>query len=119
MKKFTKVYESKTFLPDPSVIKKYASYIMPLYITQELTCQSNLLDEYLEMCKSTNTSKNRNVICELEILACKNIVENPLTQNGYNQLKTDIDNKCIKLEKFLKKYIGPLASSILIKKDFK
>jgi len=106
MIKFTEmITEAKHFNPDPSVIKKYASFIIPLYITGELKCEDKSLNEYLEMNKSNNHNKNTNVICDLEILAIKNILENPMTMDGYNQLTNDISNKCVKLEKFLKSYL--------------
>ena len=67
MLKFTQIDESKSFIPDPSVIKKYASFIIPLYIQGELICKDDLLDEYLDMNKEKNKEKNRNMICDLEI----------------------------------------------------
>jgi hypothetical protein len=102
MQKFT---ESVKFVPDPSIVKKYASYIIPLYLNRTLKCDVKLIDEYLDMYTSKNFTKNNNLISELEILACKNITDDPMTQQGYQQLKNDIDNKCIKLEKFLFKNI--------------
>ncbi len=105
MKKFSVINESKKFMADPSIIKKYASFIIPLYITNQLTCPPNLLDEYLEMNKSSQSNKNSYMVCDLEIMAIKNLFDNPTSQSGYLQLKADLDNKCIKLEKFLKKYI--------------
>lgn len=102
MQKFT---ESVRFIPDPSIIKKYASYIIPLYLTRELKCDYKLIDEYLEMYKNINFNKNNNMVSDLEILACKNIIEDPMTQQGYQQLKNDVDNKCYKLEMFLRKNI--------------
>ena len=105
IKKFSQINESKKFMVDPAIIKKYASFIIPLYITGELTCPKNLLDEYLEMNKSSQAFKTSNVVCDLEIMAIKNIHSSPITEQGFNQLKTDIRNKCIKLERFLRKYI--------------
>lgn len=98
MQKFT---ESVKFIPDPSLIKKYASYLIPLYLNRVLNCDLKLIDEYLEMYNSKNFIKNINMVSDLEILACKNIIDDPLTPQGYQQLKNDIDNKCYKLEKFL------------------
>lgn len=102
MIKFSKLNEGKTFFPDPSVIKKYASFIIPLYIQGELKCDEKLVDEWLEMNKSKEKSKWVNVISDLEILAVKNIISNPVSQNGYDELKMEIRNKCPKLEKFLR-----------------
>lgn len=104
MKKFSQINEAKNFLPDPSIIKKYASFIIPLYLQGELTCDDKLIDEWLEMNKSKEKEKNRNMVCDLEIKAIKNIFSNPLTQTGYNELKLEIEKKCPKLELFLKKY---------------
>lgn len=112
MLKFSKLNESKRFFPDPSIVKRYASYIIPLYLQGELKCEEKLIDEWLDMQKSKEKHKYENVICDLEIMAIKNIFDNPTTTTGYNQLKLDIDNKCLKLEKFLRKYY-------LLKKDFK
>ncbi len=105
MEKFTQVVESKRFIPDPSVLKKYASYIIPLYLNGQLKCEEKLLDEYLELYRSTNKYKNVNMVCDLEIMAIKNIFDNPTTINGFNQMKTDIQNKCPKLQNFLRKFI--------------
>lgn len=102
MQKFT---ESVKFIPDPSIIKKYASYIIPLYLNRTIKCDLRLIDEYLEMFNSKNFIKNINMVSDLEILACKNIIDDPFTPQGYQQLKNDIDNKCYKLEKFLIKTI--------------
>jgi hypothetical protein len=104
MLKFSKINESKTFIPDPSVIKKYASFIIPLYIQGELTCKDELLDEYLEMNKDKNKDKNRNMVSDLEILAIKNLFDNPMTNSGYIELVNEIEKKCPKLESFLKKF---------------
>ena len=104
MWKFTQIDESKSFIPDPSVIKKYASFIIPLYIQGELICKDDLLDEYLDMNKEKNKEKNRNMICDLEILAIKNLFDNPMTISGYNELISDVEKKCAKLETFLRKY---------------
>lgn len=112
MLKFSNINESKKFYPDPSMIKRYASYIIPLYLQGELKCDEKLIDEWLDMQKSKEKNKYENIICDLEILAVKNIFENPITPNGYNQLRLEIDNKCLKLEKFLRKYYQ-------MKKEFK
>lgn len=103
MKKFS-IYESKTFYPDPSIIKKYASFIIPLYLMGELNCDQKFIDEWLEMNKGVEKKKNQNVLCDLEILAVKNLFDNPTTPAGFTQMKNDIDNKCLKLEVFLRKY---------------
>ena len=36
-------------------------------------------------------------------MAIKNIFDNPTTITGFNQMKTDVDNKCTKLQNFLRK----------------
>ena len=105
MEKFTKVVESKRFIPDPSILKKYAAYIVPLYLNGILKCEEKLLDEYLELYKVTNKYKNLNTVTDLEIMAIKNIFENPTTLVGFTQLKTDVENKCVKLQNFLRKYL--------------
>jgi hypothetical protein len=105
MEKFTKVTESKRFIPDPSILKKYASYIIPLYLNGVLKCEEKLLDEYLDMYKSSNKYRNLNQVCDLEITAIKNIFDNPTTINGFNQLKQDILNKTPKLQNFLRKHL--------------
>jgi hypothetical protein len=109
MEKFTSVVEAKRFMPDPSILKKYASYIVPLYFTGRLNCESRLIDEYLELYKSTNKYKNVNMVTDLEIMAIKNIFDNPTTISGFNQLKTDVDNKCIKLQNFLRKHLQDIS----------
>ena len=105
MKKFTNITESKRFIADPTIIKRYASFIIPLYITGELNCPKNLLDEYFDLHRTNQTLKSYNVVCDLEIMAIKNIHSNPLTEQGFNQLKSDISNNSIKLEKFLRPFI--------------
>lgn len=105
MEKFTRVVEAKKFMPDPSVLKKYASYITPLYVNGQLKCEEKLIDEYLELNKSANKYKNVSVVCDLEIMAVKNIFDNPLSINGFSSLKQEINQKCPKLQSFLKKYI--------------
>lgn len=105
MEKFTKVVESKRFIPDPSILKKYAAYIVPLYLNGILKCEEKLLDEYLELYKVTNKYKNLNTVTDLEIMAIKNIFENPTTLVGFNQLKADVENKCVKLQNFIRKYL--------------
>jgi hypothetical protein len=103
MEKFTKVVESKRFIPDPSILKKYASFIVPLYINGTLKCDEKLIDEYLELYKSPNKYKNVNTVTDLEIMAIKNIFDNPTTITGFSQMKSDVDNKCVKLQNFLRK----------------
>ncbi len=105
MEKFSKVTESKRFIPDPSILKKYAAYIIPLYINGVLKCDERLIDEYLDMCKSHNKYRNLNQVSDLEITAIKNIFENPTTITGFNQLKQDILNKTPRLQNFLRKYL--------------
>ena len=105
MQKFTKINESKRFFPDPSIVKRYAGFIIPLYISGELKCDEKLLDEWLEMNKSKEKSKFSNFISDLEIMAVKNVLENPTTPIGFNQIKSELDNKCPKLERFLRKFI--------------
>jgi len=96
MLKFSQINEAKNFFPDPSIIKKYASFIIPLYLTGELECDEKYITEWLEMNKAKERHKNKNIICDLEIIAIKNI-------SGYEKLKTDIEKKCVKLEAFLRK----------------
>jgi hypothetical protein len=103
MEKFSIINERKLFITDPSIIKKYASFIIPFYITGELICDRKLIDEYLEMNKTSQREKSANLICDLEVLAVKQILDSPLTPRGYDQLKADIEKGCIKLEKFIKK----------------
>lgn len=109
MKKFTDITginESKIFSADPSVIKKYASRIIPFYITGDLPLKDRrLLDEWLDMNKTVEINKSANYLCDLEILAIKNIHDSPLTQQGYLQLVADINNKCVKLERFIRPFI--------------
>jgi len=106
MKKFSKLNEAKYFNPDPSVIKRYAGFIIPLFIYGKLKYEDVLLDEYLELYKRQVKDKNLNVICDLEIMAVKAVLqENPMTAAGYEVLKKELDNKCPKLEKFLRSYI--------------
>lgn len=104
MIKFSEINEAKTFFPDPSIVKKYASFIIPLYIQGELKCEERLIEEWLEMNKPKEREKNRNLICDLEVLAIKNIFDNPMNPTGYLQLKQEIDNKCPKLDVFLRKF---------------
>jgi hypothetical protein len=109
MEKFTKVVEAKRFMPDPSILKRYAAHIVPLYLNGQLNCEPRLIDEYLELYKTTNKYKNVNTVTDLEIMAIKNIFENPTTITGFNQLKTDVDNKCIKLQNFLRKHLQDIS----------
>jgi hypothetical protein len=104
MQKFTKIDEAKRFMPDPSLLKKYASFIIPLYIIGKLKTEDNLLDEYLDMNKKTNKYQNSNIVSDLEIDAIKNILENPTTISGFSQLKKEIEDGCPKLQTFLKKF---------------
>jgi hypothetical protein len=104
MLKFSQINEAKNFYPDPSIIKKYASFIIPLYLQGELECEPKLIDEWLEINKSKEKNKNKNVICDLEIKALKNIFDNPLSASGYEKLIADIEKKCAKLEAFLRKF---------------
>jgi hypothetical protein len=104
MLKFTQMNEGKKFYPDPSIIKKYASFIIPLYLQGALECENKLIDEWLEMNKSKEREKNKNIVCDLEIKALKNIFDDPLSENGYNKIRLDIEKKCVKLEIFLRKY---------------
>jgi len=110
MEKFTKVVESKRFIPDPSILKKYASFIVPLYLNGQLKCDEKLIDEYLELYKSINRYKNVNTVTDLEIMAIKNIFDNPTTISGFNQMKLDVDNKCPNLAEFSKeKFTRPIS----------
>lgn len=105
MKKFSTLNEGKIFMVDPSIIKKYASFIIPLYITGELSCDYKLIDEWLENNKNANKSKGSNYLLDIEIFAVKNIISNPLSQNGYEELIKEINAKCPKLERFMKPFI--------------
>jgi hypothetical protein len=108
MRKFSQINEAKTFLPDPTLIKKYAARIIPYYVTGEIPLKdTKLIDEWLEMYKSKDFHKNENIVCDLEIMAVKLVIDNPLTNSGYEQLKVEIDNKCPKLERFLRQYLTP------------
>lgn len=104
MKKFSQVNEGKTFLADPSVIKKYANYIVPLYINGTLKCDEKLIDEWFEMNSKSNRGKSANLVLDIEILAVKQVVDNPLTQSGYERLQQEISAKCPKLERFLRQH---------------
>lgn len=112
MNKFSnQVNEGKIFIPDPSILKKYAAFIIPLYLTGKVKCDEVLLDEYLELYKKNVKERNANVISDLEISAVKLVLqENPMTQGGYETFKKEIENKCPKLEKFLKSYINDSKS---------
>jgi hypothetical protein len=105
MQKFSKIDEAKRFIPDPSLLKNYASFIIPLYINKILKIDESLVDEYLEMNKKTNKIQYSNVVCDLEIEAIKNIMENPTTISGFTTLKKEIEDGCPKLQNFLKKYL--------------
>jgi len=105
MQKFSKIDEAKRFLPDPSLLKKYASFIIPLYVNGNLKGDESLIDEYLEMNKKSNKYQNSNVVCDLEIDAIKNILDNPTTISGFNQLKKEIEDGCPKLQQFLRKFV--------------
>ena len=105
MLKFSQINEAKKFYPDPSIIKRYASFIIPLYLNGELQCDEKLIDEWLEMHKSKERVKNIGMICDLEILAVKQIFDNPTTSTGFSQLKQELEKKCPKLEKFMRKYL--------------
>ena len=104
MLKFSQINEAKKFYPDPSIIKRYAAFIIPLYLSGELKCDEKLIDEWLEMNKNKEKEKNRNMVCDLEVKAIKNIHSNPLTPTGYMELKLDIEKKCPKLDVFLRKF---------------
>ena len=56
------------------------------------------------MHKSKERVKNIGMICDLEIMAVKQIIDNPLTTTGFTQLKEELEKKCPKLEKFMRKY---------------
>ena len=105
MQKFSRIDEAKKFIPDPSLLKTYASFIVPLYINGILRIDDSLLDEYLDMNKKYNRYQNSNVVCDLEIEAVKNILDNPTTISGFNQLKKEIEDGCPKLQTFLRKYL--------------
>ena len=55
-----------------------------------LKCDEKLLDEYLELYKSSNKYKNVNTVTDLEIMAIKNIFDNPTTISGFNQMKNNL-----------------------------
>jgi len=102
MQKFTKLDESKKFIPDPTLLKTYASFLIPLYINKIIKIEDSLIDEYLDMFKKTN--RNENLVCDLEIEAVKLVVDNPTTINGFTQLKKEIESGCPKLQTYMKKY---------------
>ena len=97
--------EAKKFMPDPTLLKSYASFIVPLYITGHIKIEDSLLDEYLEMNKKSNRFQNSKVVCDLEIEAVKNVLDNPTTINGFTQLKKEIEDGCPKLNLFLRRYL--------------
>jgi hypothetical protein len=107
MKKFSEINEAKFFSADPSIIKKYAARIIPFYITGELVCKdTKLIDEWLEMNKNNQKHQNENIVCDLEIMAVKAVLDySPLTQSGYSVLFNEIDNKCPKLERFIRNLV--------------
>lgn len=106
MQKFSEINEGKVFITDPSIIKKYAAFVMPLYIIGKIKCDENLLDEYLDLYKKQVKSKNTNVVCDLEVAAVRLVIqENPMNQTGFDILKKEIADKCPRLEKFLRSYI--------------
>ena len=104
MQKFTKLEESKKFIPDVRLLKSYAAFIIPLYINKSIKTDDSLLNEYLEMNKKANVYQNNNFVSDLEIEAIKNILENPTTINGFSQLKKEVEGGCPKLQNFLKKF---------------
>lgn len=107
MQKFSRIDEAKYFTPDPSIIKKYAAFVIPLYLNGKIKCDEVLMDEYLELYKKAVKYKNANVICDLEVAAIKLVIqENPMTAGGYEQFRKEIENKCPKLEKFLKSWVN-------------
>lgn len=108
MKKFSEVNEAKIFIADPTIIKKYASYIIPLFLNGSVPYDDRLLDEWLEMNKRANKHKFENYVTDLEVFAVKQVLENPLTQSGFEKLRQEIDYKCPKLERYLRQfYIKP------------
>lgn len=102
MKKFSQVNEGKVFLADPSVIKKYAGFIVPLFVSGVLKCDDKLVDEWFESNTKTNRAKSSNLVLDIEILAIKQVLDNPLTQAGYEKLQQEIAAKCPKLERFMR-----------------
>ncbi len=104
MKKFTELNEGKIFISDPSVRKTYAAYIIPVYITGKVKCDSKLIEEWLAHNKPSNRTKGVNYLFDIEILAVKQILDNPTTQVGFEALKKEIDAKCPKLERFLRQH---------------
>jgi hypothetical protein len=108
MKKFSEVNEGKIFIADPSVIKKYAAYIIPLFLNGLVNCDERLLDEWLEMNKRANKHKLHNYVADIEVFAVKQVLENPMTQSGFEKLQQEVDMKCPKLERYLRQfYIKP------------
>ena len=102
MKKFTEINEGKTFVVDPTIIKNYAAFIIPFYLTGRLKCENRLIDEWLEMHKNQNAAKFSSYVYDIEIMAVKAVLENPMTQVGYENLQKEVAAKCPRLERFLR-----------------
>lgn len=104
MKKFSQVNEAKVFLADPSVIKKYAAFIVPLYLNGALKCDERLIEEWIDMNRKINKSKGSNLVLDIEVMAIKQVLDNPLTQAGYERLQQEIAANCPKLERFMRTF---------------
>lgn len=102
MKKFSQVNEGKVFLADPSVIKKYAAFIVPLYLNGSIKCDERLVEEWIDTNRKINRVKGTNMVLDIEVMAIKQVLDNPLTQAGYERLLQEIAAGCPKLERFMK-----------------
>ena len=94
-------------IPGSEVLKKKYATIIGVN-ESEITNVAlyKFIDEWLEMNKNSEKHKNENIVCDLEIMAVKAVLDNsPLTQNGYVVLVNEIDNKCPRLERFLRPLI--------------
>lgn len=104
MRKFSQVNEGKVFLADPSVIKKYAGFIVPLYVNGFIKCDERLVEEWVEANRKANRAKSSNTIFDIELMAVRLVIDNPLSQTGFEKLQLEIAAKCPKLEKLLRQH---------------
>lgn len=106
MRKFSQVNEGKVFLADPSVIKKYAGFIVPLYLNGFIKCDERLVEEWVDANRKANRERSANTILDIELMAVRLVVDNPLSQTGFERLQQEIAAKCPKLERLLRQYYG-------------